>query len=451
MSRKLFIKYFVNPFVWKYVKKSNRIDIYNSLKKKQYRSLEKNKQEQKQKLYNIIRYAHKNVPYYKKIIENNKIKYSKETIFEDIKKFPILTKKELRENFEELKAKNFSGKYSKNTSGGSTGEPVVFLQDKNYLDWNAAGKLLFYDWSGYDSGDYFIKLWGNEDDITKGSRGLEGFLVRNMMNIEVLNAFKMGNSDMKRFVNTINKKKPKIIEAYVQSIYELAKFIERNNLNVFSPKGIITSAGVLYPDMREKIEKVFNTRVYNRYGSREVGDIACSCENSDELHINMLYCYTEILDNNFKPLNEGELGNICVTSLSNKVMPLIRYNIGDMGILSKNNYCECGRGLLKLQEVKGREVNFFKNSKGDLLDGEYFTHLIYYKENVEKFQFIQKDYNLIELKVAPKNALNKEEIKVIEKNIKKIMGNKCELDIKFQDEIEPLKSGKHMYVVSELK
>jgi phenylacetate-CoA ligase len=82
------------------------------MQKNQWNSLEENKQLQQKKLFDIVDYACKNIFYYK----NLNINYSYETIFEDIKKFPILNKQILKDSFQELKAENFNKKYYKNTS-----------------------------------------------------------------------------------------------------------------------------------------------------------------------------------------------------------------------------------------------------------------------------------------------------------------------------------------------
>lgn len=448
-----FIRNFVNPIIWKYVKKSSRFEIFDSINCKQWRSLKKNQDEQAKKLYELVRYAHKNVPYYKKIIQENNIHYSRKTIFDDIKKFPILTKQDMKNNFEDLKSQDITT-FSKNTSGGSTGQPVVFLQDNNYYDWNAAGKVFYYSWAGRNEGEFMIKLWGSERDIIEGTQGLDGFLIKHMMNIQLLNSFKMSEKNMRDYVKIINTKKPKIMESYVQSIYELAIFIEKKNLSIYSPKGIIVSAGILYPHMREKIETVFGTKVFNRYGTREVGDIACSCEFSDELHINMFHSYVEVLDSNLTRLDDGNLGHIHITNLNNKVMPLIRYDIGDMGEISKNYTCKCGRGLIKLKEVKGREMNMFKSKSGDLIPGEFFIHfvgVVHNKGNIEKFQIIQERIDLIKIKYILKDSKGFEENKYnVEKDIKKVMGEDCNIIWDLVKEIPPSKSGKYLYTIREV-
>ena len=342
--------------------KGKRKKVYSVMKKYEFKSLKENKELEEEKLRNILLYAYNNVPYYNKILSKTKITNNNQVDLNKFNKIPILTKEILRNEFYNLKSKNFKGKFKENTSGGSTGEPAIFLQDSSYSEAGKAAKDFFYEWAGRQSEDKLIKLWGSERDILKGNQGFQGVINRHLLNIHLLNSFKMSEKDMDNYVKKINKFKPKVIEAYVQSIYELANFIKKNQLNVYSPKGIITSAGTLYPEIKKTIEEVFKCKVYNRYGSREVGDIACSCEKDEGLHLNVFTNYVEILNDKLNPCKPGEIGKVYVTTLNNYVMPLIRYDIGDMAVPSKNEQCSCGRGLPLISNVEGRENSIIRTN-----------------------------------------------------------------------------------------
>jgi len=379
----------------------------------------------------------------KHVVDNTQ--YYKDFDAKDLSSFPILTKDIIREQFEDLKSKDLnSRKWWINTSGGSTGEPVKFIQDKNYL---LANRYTTYNQKkklGYRFGDDFIKLWGDEREILKYSQSFKTKLLNKIKNITFLNSFNMSQENMFKFVEKINIKQPKLIVAYAQAMYELAKFIEQNNLAIKNVGAIITSAGTLYPFMRETIEKNFNTKVYNRYGSREVGNIACEEPNIDGLVITD-DVFIEIVDANGSNCPDGVEGEIIVTSLINYAMPLIRYKIGDRGILNTTKY-----RFPILEKVSGRNVNMFKTKNKKLIDGEYFTHLLYHIEWIKKFQIIQKEYNLIEVKLVKNFDENKDDLDNIENGIKKVMDENCKVRFTFVDNIPPLKSGKFLYTICEL-
>ncbi len=118
----------VFPLYWQYIRRSNVLKYYQELRIHQWNTLEENKKIQQKKLYKLIKYAGQNIPYYKSIIQEYNIQFSEDTIFEDIKKFPLLTKDMIRNHFDEL-YKFRDNTYYRNTSGGSTGEPFIFYQD----------------------------------------------------------------------------------------------------------------------------------------------------------------------------------------------------------------------------------------------------------------------------------------------------------------------------------
>jgi phenylacetate-CoA ligase len=350
----------------KYGLKLSGKDIFNKydeLKKLEFNLLENNIQIQEKKLKDILLHSWKFVPYYTKILTEKKVVIKGKVNLNNFNKIPILKKEIIRNNFEELKSKDpkyYSRKPYLNTSGGSTGEPVLFIQDKNTWTKGMAEKWIYYSFISKKFPCKLLKLWGSERDILKGGYGLKGNFKNWVYNRKFLNSFKMSQEDMNYYVKEINKYKPLIIEAYVQSIYELSKFIKDNNLKIYSPKGIITSAGTLYPDMEKLIKEVFNCPVLNRYGSREVGDIACSCKRDEGLHLNIFTHYLEILNDKLKPCKPGEFGKVYVTTLDNYSMPLIRYDIGDIAIPSKKQKCSCGRGMPLIESVKGRMLIYLK-------------------------------------------------------------------------------------------
>jgi len=442
--RKFLAKY-IAPILWKYVKKSNRYDIYKEYQKLQWNTLEDNLELQKSKLYKIVDYAIRNIPYYKKVAKDRNIKISRETIFSDIKKFPVLTKDILRDNFDDLMNRNIKAKM--NTSGGSTGEQAIFMQDKNMYDYNAASKILFDEWAGREGGDLLVKLWGSERDILKGNAGKKGFLVRNFSNVIVLNTYKMSEKNMLKYVEIINKEKPVMILAYATSAFEISKFIIQNNIKVYSPKAIMTSAGMLFPYFKNSIKKAFRCAIYNRYGSREVGDIACTCEKHNGFHINIFTQYLEILDESLNETGDGVVGDIYVTHLSNYAMPLIRYKIGDRGSFSKKR-CLCGRGFPLIKKIEGR-VGCVLKTKNGAVDSTALTTSFYFFKSIKKYQVVQRNDEFI-IRVVINSEKNwNEDRNELEKKLKKIFGKDTKFKFKIVNEIPCTKSGKYLFFINE--
>lgn len=369
-------------------------------------------------------------------------KYYKKFIGETIDKFPILTKEIIRENFEDLKSDDLSNrKWFINTSGGSTGKPVKFVQD---MEFRGIQRYLTYEqkeWAGCKFGESMIKLWGNDTEILSDKKNYKYMFLDYLKNVKFLNSYKLDEKKIKEYITYINNYQPKLLLSYIQSIYQVAKYAKENNIKVNKLNSIMTTAGTLHKNQKDLIEEVFQTKIFNRYGSREVGNIASTKDNSDELAVTK-GVFLEVLTKEGEITTNG-VGDILVTSLINYAMPLIRYNIGDMAELeTKNN-------IQTIKKLYGREVDMFKTKDGSFVDGEFFSDLFYYMEWVYKYQVIQKDYDYILVKIATKSPNNKD-IEYIKNGIIKAMGE-CRVDVEIVDDIPQLSSGKFRYTISEIK
>jgi phenylacetate-CoA ligase len=398
----------------------------------------------------VLEHCRQWVPYYSKLLGNTPLGRDEEPL-ERLGTLPLMTKDIIRTRLEELTSRDLQRRrWYYNTSGGSTGEPVKFIQDADYRDRSAAITFLFSSWAGCGPTDPEVRLWGSERDIFAGSAGWRNRVVNRLKRTRMLNAFRMTPTTMREYIDVLNRTRPKLVVAYAQAIYELAQFAARSGLRVQPQQAILTSAGTLHRFMRELIEQTFGCSVFNRYGSREVGDIACECEAHDGLHVAPWGTYVEVVNENGARVRDGEEGEICVTSLTNYAMPLIRYRIGDRGALSTRD-CACGRRGQLLERVSGRTVDTFRAADGTLIDGEYFTHLLYFRPWVTRFQVIQREYTRIEFKIiGDEDRCTQAELAEIAAKSRLLLGPECNVDIQFVSDIAPSNSGKYRYTISEI-
>ncbi len=402
-------------------------------------------------LVDLLSHCQRNVPYYCEWMDRLGNSFVRDP-FAFLRQLPILTKGIIRQNFSRLLSADLGRRrWQYNTSGGSTGEPVRLIQDRQFAARIGAIQLLSFRWAGREIGEPAVRVWGSERDILQGSMGVKMSLLNTLTNDTWLNAFRLTPASMCEFIDLLNANRPKLIIAYAQAIYELAQFAEKERIPVIPQKAILTSAGTLHPFMRQKIETIFQCKIFNRYGSREVGDIACECKAHAGLHVFPRGCFVEVVDDEGQPLPRGVEGEILVTSLANYAMPLIRYAIGDRGILSPDETCACGRNGLIFQKISGRNVDTFKKADGTLIDSEFFTHLLYFRDGVRKFQVIQKDYKAILFKIVKTSSeWPPEERQEIIQKTRHLMGNDCTVTFEFVDQIPPTNSGKYRYTISEV-
>lgn len=400
---------------------------------------------QESKLRRILSYSYEYSPYYHRILKNACVIKDDNVDLDNFDKIPILTKDIIRREGKNLYSSNCRGrKPYKNTSGGSTGEPVKFIQDNFYWQMNVANKIYYNRMLGKEPGEKEINLWGSDRDIFRNSQSIKTEFVNFLYNRIFLNSFFINENRLSSYVSTINSSKPSSMWVYVESIHMLARYIERNDLEVHSPRFIICTAGTLYPEIRETVERVFRCPVYNQYGSREVGPMAVECSCRQGLHS---FPWSQKLE----LLGDSGFMEVVVTDLTNYSMPLIRYAIGDIGVGAEKSKCSCGRETLFFQNILGRSSDFFVTENGGWVYCQFFFHLLFFKKWVKKFQIVQKDYNLIEINMVLNGGVNSTELREVEKKIKLAMGECCKIYFNFLDEICPSKSGKYLYFISEVK
>jgi len=411
-------------------------------------SIKELKRYQEQKLQELLLHSCRYVPYYNEVLLKSGVVSNGKLNLNNWHNIPILTKDIIRTHSDNLVATDFQKNQRKpycNSSGGSTGEPVSFWQDKIYNDWNVSNKIFYKLNGGQDIGKKELRIWGSERDLLVGEEKLSVRLRNWLYNRKEINAFKMSPDNMKIFVEQWNKFCPTWVEGYAQPLFEFARFLKEHEYKVSKPRGIISSAGTLYPEMKMMMEEIYECPIYNRYGSREVGDIACS-QGKEKLFLSPWNHYVEILNNHFEPVQSFEIGKVYITTLNNFSMPLIRYAIGDIA--------EAGDNILEFNKVEGRETSVFKTREGKVISGEFFIHFIgvvFNKGFISRFQVIQENYNFIRIKIVLKNqeAFNKYKLNIVS-SIKKVMGNSCEVKFEYVDKIDSLKNGKYLYTISKI-
>jgi phenylacetate-CoA ligase len=425
------------------------------LKSVEHKSLAELTQLQNERLRQLLKHAYENVPYYNKVLSQTRVVENQRVNLDKFQQIPVLTKAVMRREGQNLYSTDYQKRrWYRNSSGGSTGEPAEFLQDKNYQAWAFASRFLYNWWAGKDVGEPELKLWGSERDVLDKAEKLSTRLRRWGFNTVILNTFLMTEQTMSGYARCWNKLKPKLVGAYTSSMLQFAEFIERSAQKVFTPSAIICGAETLTEDVRQTIKRVFRCAVLNQYGARETGAIASECLKAEGQHVFSLNHKVEILDDNLAPCKPGQTGHIYVTTLNNYTMPLIRYAIGDMAVVAENEQCSCGRGWPLIKQVVGRHVEVFKTREGRIVPGEFFIHfvgVVFNKNYIKKFQVVQKDYDHVIVKLVvidePKFVEFKNELT---DSIKRVMGRDCRVEFDYVDDIQSTRSGKYLYTISEV-
>jgi phenylacetate-CoA ligase len=235
-----------------------------------------------------------------------------------------------------------------------------------------------FRWCGWQIGEPHAFLWGADVDSHE-HKGVAGALRDWLYNVEFANAFGIDEGALDRLLDHLVSHPPRLLVGYASSLHELEGRARQQGRTC--PVGaVISSAEVLTPDLRRRLGETFRAPVFDRYGAREVSTIAFECPSHEGLHT--------IDEANLVEIEPDTDGNLLVTNLNNLTMPLVRYRLGDRAAVIEGP-CSCGRGLGRIQPVKGRIGDYLVAPSGRKIHSEFFTHLFYNSTGVRQFEVVQ--------------------------------------------------------------
>lgn len=383
-----------------------RLQECENLKQQQYWPNDKITNLQTEKLNRLITHANKTSKWYQKIIADIGLDLSQHLTPNDLTKFPITTKIDIRENIQDF----ISSKYNadampKAKTGGSTGVSLNLFFDARCQKLRNAAQIFSDSFSGWKPGVRVAAVWGNPPTPRTLKQKIRAFLLDRMIYLDTMD---LNPSSMGNFVTRWKQFQPEMIFGHSHSIYIFAKFITEQGIKDLRPKGIVATSMMLLDHEREVIENAFQCKVSNRYGCEEVGLIAVECEKHQGMHINNSHIILECLDEKNQPVAPGQAGKLVITDLNNFGMPLIRYRVEDVGVLSERK-CSCGRNTPLLERLEGRVADFLKKPDGGQVAGVSLVERTLTKiSGIEQMQLVQEQLHkiLINRVKGPEYTLN---------------------------------------------
>jgi len=269
----------------------------------------------------------------------------------------VLTREEVQARGQSLQTEvdlsQTEGKSYKKISSGSTGRPIqVLITERTDAYWRAL-TLRDHLWHRRD----FSQSLAVIKKLRKEQIGPPGVESSSWGPSSAL-LYKTGPSfmissatDVRDQYAWLREKQPGYLLTYPSLLRELAYL----NLAADQPlrfRDVATMGETLSPDTRELVRHSFGAKVCDIYSWQEMGYLALQCPESDRYHVQSEACLLEVLDENNQPCQPGVMGRVVVTHLHNRVMPLIRYDIGDYAIVGES--CDCGINFPVLERVIGR-------------------------------------------------------------------------------------------------
>ncbi len=398
---------------------------------------------QRQQLKILLMECYKYVSFYNDIFKNIGVELVdiEKDPYAVLSKMPILTKQTRKTKVESLINVNPNRKLlGIGYSSGTSGTPTIDYVDAESTERAFALWERFRNNIGVTRKDRNVRLSGRI--LVNPQRNNKPFWIMNYIDNQLLmSTYHLTENNMKDYVDKLNYFSPKFIDGYPSAIYILAKYINRNKIILdFIPVGIATTAETLHDYQRLEIEQAFKCKVYNQYASSEGSPFITECKKG-KLHINEDSGVFELLNKNNKQAKKGELAKLVVTSFRNWKTPLLRYDIEDVVLLSKDNtLCECGCKMPYVEKIVGREDDvLWTKEKGYVgrMDTAY-KGLI----GIEKSQLIQETPTLLIVNNEISDLYSKSIENKLVQNLKDRLGMNIEIKVNIVENIPLGANGK---------
>lgn len=366
-------------------------------------------------------------------------------LLNDLSRLPTMNKRDARDNVEQLVWRGVPGGAFQYTTGGSSGEPLIFYFGRARQAADAGGRLRARRWWGVNPGDREVYLWGAPVELNKTDRvkALRDRLVNQLL----LNAFEMSPARMDDYLTAIQDWNPKAIYGYASSLALLAAHAESGGIKPRLPalRVVSTTGEPLFPHQRELIERLFGVPVSVEYGARDAGLMALESPDGELLQMSETHLI-EVLDDAGNPVEEGEA---VITSLVSEAQPFIRYRTGDV-VRRSGRADPGGRGLDVLDAVVGRQTDFIVAADGRIMHALAVIYVLRAIPGVGQFKLIQHTVYRMEVQVVPDERWNEAAREAVIQGLRARLGPALKIDLKLLDAIAPEASGKHRYVVSHV-
>ncbi len=391
----------------------------------QWLSPEQMRAYQQQHLALLLEYARNTIPFYASV--------------QTLDDCPVITKRQLKDSPEQFTSKHYFRHITPKTTSGSTSEPLTVLKDAQAMAREQAITYRAYAWAGIEPGMRQVRFWGVP---LKSKDRRSAWLKDALLNRTRLSAFSYTPEIMDAYVRRIQRMGPCYFYGYASSIFEFALFVKERGMHFDTVRAIVTTAELLTEHRRETIETAFGAKVYDEYGCAEVGTIGHE-DRDRTMYINAENMILEIQDDNGDVHSEGE-GALIVTELHNRIQPLIRYQLGDMGAIRLSGLVS-DKGLPMLEGVHGRVRDVLIGPGGKRYNSAFISYIFKdvqkHGEHARQYQAVQ-DGRKLTFRIVKGNGYHQEIENHIIRLVHHEFGNFFDCAFEYPEAIPRERSGK---------
>ncbi|MBQ0831318.1 hypothetical protein [Marinobacter sp.] len=394
---------------------------------------------QDERLHQMVTYCAKQIPYYQALFAEHGIHPNDITTTKDLKKLPILNKQTILKQSHHFRPKNHLKPFMIQHTSGSTGTPLALEIDERTYKLAMALLVDHEETHGVPFGarraTFAGRMLKRADDMKPPFSRFN-----RAENQRLFSSYHINENTFPHYKKELNTFQPQELIGYPSAIYDLATHYQKSNSEPgFQPKAIITNSETLLQWQRKKIESVFSCSVYDYYGTAEYV-IFASQDSMGIYRPNPMIGITEVETGAIS----ANTGRLLATTLTNKQMPLLRYDLGDTATLADAS-AEI-TGTPRLSAINGRIDDYIETKDGRLIGR--IDHIFKGVDGIQEAQIVQKRPGSALIKLVRDQSTKLNE-KLLISNCKQRLGLNFQVEIECVPKIPRGSNGKFRSVLKE--
>ncbi len=399
---------------------------------------------QRERITDLVCKAARQVPYYRDLFGQMGVDAADIRTTDDLSRLPILTKQDVRRNAARLLAEDGRPYWTTETSG-STGTPLTISLDAY------AYRLSMALLESHEANHGIVRT---DRRATFAGRLVQPvgddcppFWRYNRAEHQMLcSAYHMSDGNLPGYITALERFRPVEIIGYPSAIYALADYCRRMDRTIAIPlKAVVTNSETLFDWQRETIEAYLHAPVYDYYGTAESVVFSAQCRER-RYHVEPLMGVAEVVDEQGNAVVPGGQGRLVCTTLSNSMMPLIRYEIGDSVVRAVGD-CACGRRGPTWQAVIGRNDDVVVTPQGRPVGR--LDHVFKGTKGIREAQIAQQAPDRLTVRVVPDRDYEPAVAATIIQNTRERVGPGMEVVVELVPAVPRTSRGKFRGVVRE--
>lgn len=409
---------------------------YNSHYRKTFNRLVDGAVDHEQQMLEFMQHLKRNVPYYRDIeIDEN-------DIFKSFRQLPHTDKSDLRKELDERSHKE--GVLRVSRTSGTTGKNLMVYNS----EYDRAERMAYLDYLKFENGvmPFSKRASFTGQELTPPSHGNVLWRYNAPMNQMLYATYYINMDNIKDVYRSLASFKPVSLDGYPSAIHMIAKYILSRDLPIdWDVKAVFPNAETLLPQMKDDIEKAFNTKVIDQYASAEGAPFIYS-DTDGQYQVGH---ETGLIE--FERSGHG-IYEMVVTSFINYATPIVRYRIGDqVEIDSDEPYLNSYTDDVVIQKIIGRQSDYLLGDQNNRVTSVNMSWVVDgLEESIIHIQFVQKTRTRFEVNMVVEDCFCKEDEHLLKSRMVRRLGENNRYDFIYKNEIQKERSGKVRFIINEV-